>query len=132
MIDEIFLVGAVNIKKKYIELTGSLFDYEKRMMVTKAKLDDAIKEIEKIDDEVKNRKSDGSKDLLSELIGVLEKVEIEGQAIENYMDPINKGIEVLAVEETELYRRICERHPELSEAQIVECVRERLKKEGLL
>lgn len=132
MIDEVFLVAAVNIKKKYYDLTGNLKDYEQRMQVTKSKLDKAIEDIEKIDAEVKNRKTDGSKDLMAELLSVLENIDNEGRAIENFMDPINKGIEKLAVEEQELYRRICEKHPSLSEAQIVESVKERLKKENLL
>jgi cell division protein ZapA (FtsZ GTPase activity inhibitor) len=132
MIDEVFLVAAVNIKKKYYDLTGNLKDYEQRMQVTKSKLDKAIEDIEKIDAEVKSRKTDGSKDLMAELLSVLENIDNEGRAIENFMDPINKGIEKLAVEEQELYRRICEKHPSLSEAQIVESVKERLKKENLL
>jgi hypothetical protein len=133
MIDEIFLKAAVNIKKRYFELTGDLAKYESRMMVTKDKLEDAINRIGVIEAEVKNRKNENnSKELLNEILKVLENVDMEGKSIENFIDPINKGIELLAVEETELYRRICEKHPELTENQIVECVKERLKKENLL
>lgn len=132
MIDEIFLRAAVNIKKRYIDLTGDLVKYEKRMQLTKDKLDDAIKKIEEIETAAKARKSEGSNELLNSLMKVLEGVDMEGQSIEKFVDPINKGIEELAIEETELYRRICEKHPGLTEEQIVESVRERLKKENLL
>ena len=46
-------------------------------------------------------------------------------------NPINKEIERLALEEQELYKQICLNHPDLTEDQIVECVKERLLKENL-
>jgi hypothetical protein len=132
MIKEVFYQAAINIKKRYYELTSDLTKYESRMLATKDKLDDAIASINKIEEVAKKNKGNNSKDLLNELLKVLDNVDQEGKSIENFMDPINKGIELLAVEETELYRRICETHPDLSEQQIVECVKERLKKENLL
>jgi hypothetical protein len=55
----------------------------------------------------------------------------EGKKLETLIDPINVEIEKLGREEQELYRQIVEHHPELTEDQIVNFVRDRLLKEGL-
>ena len=65
------------------------------------------------------------------MLEILEEVDSEGKRLEDLVDPLNKEIEKLALEEQELYRQIVEHHPELTEDQIVNFVRDRLLKEGL-
>lgn len=134
MIDEKFLVAAVNIKKKYISLTSDINKYHDRAKKTIEKLDSTLKEIEKIQgkmkENAKNKKLD-SNGVLNTMIKIVSEIEDEGKSLEKYIEPLNREIEKLAVEEQELYRMICEKHSNLSEDQIIESVKQRLEKESL-
>ena len=134
MIDDKFLVAAVNIKRKYITVTSDIDKYHDRAKKTVEKLDSTLKEIESIKSTMKenamNKKLD-SNEVLQSMIRIITEIENEGKSLENYIDPLNKEIEKLAIEEQELYRIICEAHSNLTEEQIVESVKERLIKENL-
>lgn len=128
MIDEKFLIAAVNIRKNYFKITSNIDFYKKRAEKTLEVLDKSLKEIDEIKNEIKNNESS---DTVNSLLSLLLKIEEEGNKLEKFVDPLNKEIERLALEEQELYRVIVEKHPELSESQIVESVRKRLEKERL-
>ena len=110
MIDEKFLVAAVNIKKKYISLTSDINKYHDRSKKTIEKLDFTLKEIEKIQEKIKenakNKKLD-SNGVLNTMIKIVSEIEDEGKSLEKYIEPLNREIEKLAVEEQELYIMIC-------------------------
>ena len=129
MIDEKFLIAAVNIKKNYIKLTSNIDFYKKRTEKTLEVLDSSLKELERIEKDMKDKNKNS--DSVNSIISLLTKIEEEGDKIEKFVDPLNKEIEKLAIEEQELYRVIVEKHPGLSEDQIVESVRKRLEKEHL-
>jgi hypothetical protein len=129
MIDEKFLIAAVNIKKNYIKLTSNIDFYKKRTEKTLEVLSNSLKELEIIEKDIKDK--DKNPDSLNSILSVLSKIEEEGNKIEKFVEPLNKEIEKLAIEEQELYRVIVEKHSELSEDQIVESVRKRLEKENL-
>jgi cell division protein ZapA (FtsZ GTPase activity inhibitor) len=135
MIEEKFLVAAINIKRSYIKLTSNLDFYKKRAEQTLDKLQEAYLKVENLEDEIKvmKKKKDQNLDpnLTSKVLEILNEIEEEGNKIEKFVEPLNKEIEKLAIEEQELYRIIVETHSNLSEEQIVEAVRLRLKKEGL-
>ena len=134
MIDDKFLVAAVNIKRKYISVTSDINKYHDRAKKTVEKLDSTLKEIEDIKSSMKgkamNKKLD-SNEILQSMIRIITEIENEGKSLENYINPLNKEIEKLAIEEEELYRIICEKHSDLTEEQIVKSVKERLIKENL-
>ena len=135
MIEEKFLVAAVNIKRSYIKLTSNLDFYKKRAEQTLERLQEAYVQVEDLEEEIAElkKKKDQNVDpnLTSKVLEILAEIEREGTKIEKFVEPLNKEIEKLAMEEQELYRIIVETHSELSEEQIVEAVRLRLKKEGL-
>ena len=81
-------------------------------------------------DKEKIKKMD-SKNVLADLMGLINEIEDEGKSLEKYVEPLNRKIEKLSLEEQELYRMICDKHSNLTEDQIVSCVRERLIKEKL-
>lgn len=135
MIEEKFLIAATKIKRDYIKLTSNLDFYKKRAEQTLEKLQEAYSKVETLEKEIKDikKKKDQNADpnLTTKVLSILNDIEEEGNRIEKFVEPLNKEIEKLAIEEAELYRVIVETHPELSEAQIVESVSLRLKKEGL-
>jgi DNA repair exonuclease SbcCD ATPase subunit len=135
MIEEKFLVAAVNIKRSYLKLTSNLDFYKRRAEQTLEKLQDAYNQVEDLEGEIAElkKKKDQNVDpnLTSKVLTILSEIEQEGNKIEKFVEPLNKEIEKLAMEEQELYRVIVETHPNLSEDQFVESVGLRLKKEGL-
>lgn len=135
MIDENFVRAAIGIKKKYFELTSRLEDYENYVKKTQELIDDALEKVSTMDEDlkdVKKRKNMTNEQVLSDLNKLLLKIENDSKRLENYIKPMNDGIERLAVEEAELYRLIKEKHPNLADQQIVKYISERLSKEGLL
>ena len=132
MIDEKFLLAAVNIRKTYINLISNLNMYEDKARETLEMLNNIYNRLDSLGKDVKNPKNiDNEKSTINEVLQILSDVENEGKRLESFTDPLNKDIEKLALEEQELYRQICLKHKNVTEDEIVECVRERLIKENL-
>jgi hypothetical protein len=133
MIDERFLLAAVNIRKTYINMLSDLNKYQEKAKETLQMLNDAYKKLDNLEKDMKKEenKNNESYSSLNELLKIIDEIETEGKKLENFTNPINKEIEKLALEEQELYKQICLNHPDLTEEQIVECVKERLLKENL-
>ena len=134
MIDDKFLVAAVNIKRKYIELVSNIDKYESKAKLTLEKLNSSLKTVEELLKDIKDPKKVknlNSKDVLENMFNIVEDIENEGISLEKYVEPLNLEIEKLALEEEELYKIICEKHKNLTEEEIVNIVKERLQKENL-
>lgn len=137
MIEEHFYQSAISIRKTYLKLSGDMEKYRKVAEDSLKNLQKSIATIEMLQKEVKDiRKSkyevENNMNTVEKISDILNNLEMEGQRLENFIDPINKGIEKLAEEEQNLYRKICERHNTLTEEEIVDAVRSRLKKENLI
>jgi chromosome segregation ATPase len=134
MIDEKFLTAAVNIRKTYISVTSDIETYERRIKITLDRLNSTLEKVESLQKDMKDKekiKKMDSKNVLADLMGLINEIEDEGKSLEKYVEPLNRKIEKLSLEEQELYRMICDKHSNLTEDQIVSCVRERLIKEKL-
>ena len=136
MVDEVFLQNAVRIRRTYLKLSNNMDLYQKKAQQVSNKLDETLVKIEKIEKEAKesrNSKSpgNGTEYFLNELMKALQEVDDEGKSLEDLVNPLNKEIEKLALEEQELYRKIKEKHFTLTDEQIIESVRDRLIKENL-
>jgi flagellar biosynthesis chaperone FliJ len=137
MIDEHFYQASINIRKTYLKLTGDMDEYRKIVEQSMKSLQRSIVDIERVQKDLKDiRKSkyevENNINTIEKVTEILNSIEMEGNRLESFINPINKEIEKLAEEEQILYKKICERHSNLTEAQIVEAVRLRLKKENLL
>jgi hypothetical protein len=135
MIDESFLQRAVYIRRTYLKMSNNMDFYKEKTENVLVKLDDTVKKIETLQEEYKSKENSKNKqapeDVLGELLKILDEVEEEGKKLESLVNPLNSEIEKLAKEEQELYRLIKERHSNLSDDQIVECVKKRLIEENL-
>jgi predicted nucleic acid-binding Zn-ribbon protein len=135
MINEQFLQRAIDIRKTYLRLTNNMDDYLEKVSNVSDRLEKTVVEITEIEEKYKDKKGSGnmsSDQTLKELLKVLDKVDREGKTLESLVEPLNKEIEKLSKEEVELYRLIREKHSNLTEDQIVESVKSRLKKEELI
>lgn len=136
MVDEQFLQSAIRIRRTYLKVSNNMDMYKKAAEGTIKKLDETISKIDKIKNESEESRSDKNSKFsaersLNEMLKILNEVDNEGKKLEELINPLNKEIEKLALEEQELYRKIKEKHSDLTDEQIVESVRERLIKENL-
>jgi hypothetical protein len=129
MIDERFLIAAVNIRRKYLKLSSNLDLYRDKAEGTLEELQKAKEKLTKIE------KGDYDKENLSglqEILNIIVGLEESQESFEKTLEPLNKEIEKLLIEEKELYDQICKKHSNYDENQIVNIVKERLQKENLL
>jgi transcription elongation factor GreA-like protein len=133
MIDEKFLLAAVNIKKTYIRLLSNLDLYEAKAKETLEKLGSLYDKLGVLEKDIKKPENINNDNYSSvnEVLKILTELENEGIKLKSFTDPLNKKIENLALEEQELYKQICMKHSDMTEGEIVECVRKRLEKENL-
>jgi predicted nucleic acid-binding Zn-ribbon protein len=132
MIEEKYLKMAISIRRTYLKLINNLDLYHNRALKVSSNLEETIVKLDTIQEGLDSKdKKPSSKETLDKLLDILQEVEDEGKKLETLIDPINTEIEKLGREEQELYRQIVEHHPELTEDQIVNFVRDRLLKEGL-
>lgn len=136
MIDEKYLQMAFSIRRTYLKLINNLDLYRSRALQISERLEDTVKKIDDLnkqaEESAKNKNSNISQiDVFEKLLKIIDEVDDEGKRLENLINPINVEIEKLAKEEMELYKQIVDSHPNLTEDQIVEIVKDRLIKEGL-
>ena len=133
MIDEKFLIAAVNIRKTYIRLLNDLDKYHEKANETLESLESIYKKLDNLENDIKkpeNSKNEGFSGV-NEIMTIINNIEEEGKRLESFTNPINKKIEKLALEEQELYKQICSKHKDMTEDDIIECVKQRLIKENL-
>jgi hypothetical protein len=136
MVDEVFLQNAVRIRRTYLKLSNNMDLYQKKAQKVSDKLDETLARIEEIEKEARESRnsktsSNNAEYFLNELMKALQEVDDEGKSLEDLVNPLNKEIEKLALEEQELYRKIKEKHFTLTDEQIIESVKDRLIKENL-
>lgn len=135
MVDEVFLQRAVKIRRDYLKVSNNLNFYAKRANGVIKSLDDILEKLSIMKEKVGDEKNQANKSLAEqsaqELAKIIDNLEQEGSKLQEYMDPLNKEIEQLALEEQELYRQIKEKNALLTDEQIIESVRKRLEDENL-
>lgn len=132
MINEFFLQSAVNIRRQYLKISNNMELYHNKAKEVVDTLESSVKKLEEIQEKVKTDSSMSAEKSISHILKVINDVEQEGKRLEELVDPMNKEIEKLSKEENELYRKIKEKHTDLSDEQIIKSVEDRLQKEGLL
>ena len=123
---------AISIRRTYLKLINNLDLYHNRALKVSSNLEETLSKLDKIQDGLDSKDiKTSNKETLDKILDILQEVEDEGKKLETLIEPVNAEIEKLGREEQELYRQIVEHHPELTEDQIVNSVRDRLLKEGL-
>ena len=131
MIDESFIKAAIKIRREYLKLTNNLSFYKRKAEDVIENLEDIVTKIENIQQETENQSITNNDAVVFQLTKLLTDVESEGRAVESLIDPLNKEIEKLGLEEQELWRNIKNKYSNLSDEEIVEYVRKRLLQENL-
>ena len=131
MIDESFIKAAIKIRREYLKLTNNLNFYKRKAEDVIENLEDIVTKIENIQQETENQSITNNDAVVFQLTKLLTDIESEGRAVESLIDPLNKEIERLGLEEQELWRNIKNKYPNLSDEENVEYVRKRLLQENL-
>jgi hypothetical protein len=134
MVDEVFLQNAVRIRRTYLKMTNNMDFYQRKAKEIIDRLDETLLRIDKLQKTAEDSKKNsgiGNQDLLSELLNILNDIDIEGKSLEDLVSPLNEDIEKLGLEEHELYRQIKQKHYDLTDEQIIQVVKDRLIKENL-
>ena len=135
MVDEVFLQNAVRIRRTYLKLSTNMDLYQRKAQEVANRLDETLGRVDELSQKAEFTKKSNDPQtfsLLNELMEILKTVESDGAALEELVDPLNKDIEKLAVEEQELYRLIKEKHFDMSDNDIIKDVQDRLKQENLI
>ena len=130
MIDEKFLQSAVKIRRTYLKLSSNMNVYYEYAKKLEKLLTETLQKIESIEADTKSKKLTTNQSV-EELMKMLASLDSESKTLEKSTDELNGEIEKLSKEEVELYRSMREKHPNLSEEQIVETVKERLIQENI-
>ncbi len=131
MIDDSFIKAAIKIRREYLKLTNNLNFYKRKAEDVIENLEEIVKKIEKIQKDTEFQKTPNNEAIVVQLTKLLTEIEAEGRAVESLIDPLNKEIEKLGLEEQELWRNIKNKYTTQTDEQIVEYVRQRLIQEGL-
>ena len=134
MIDEVFLQNAVRIRRTYLKMTNNMELYQNKAKEIVGRLDETLLKIDKLQKVAEDSKKNsgiGNQDLLTELLNILNDIDIEGKSLEDLVNPLNEDIEKLGLEEQELYRQIKQKHYDLTDEQIIKSVKDRLIREKL-
>jgi hypothetical protein len=131
MIDNSFIKAAIKIRREYLKLTNNLNFYKRKAEDVIENLEEIVKKIEKIQKDTEFQKTPNNEAIVVQLTKLLTEIEAEGRAVESLIDPLNKEIEKLGLEEQELWRNIKNKYTTQTDEQIVEYVRQRLIQEGL-
>ena len=135
IIDEIYLAAAVRIRSKYITLNNDIKLYESYLRETLNLVNRTAEKIKEMENDLNNPKKRPTlkeKDMMMKVYDLLGDLDKDASRLEDKVNPVNKEIEKLAVEEAELYRSIKDKYPSLDDNEIVRQVRERLNREGLM
>lgn len=131
MIDESFIKAAIKIRRQYLKLTNNLSFYKRKAEDVIGNLEEIVNKIEQIQKEAEFQTNPNNEAIIVQLTKILVDIESEGRAVESLVDPLNKEIEKLGIEEQELWRNIKSKNQNISDDEIVKHVRNRLIDEGL-
>jgi hypothetical protein len=134
--DEKYLQMDIRIRRSYLNLSNDMNLYKKEAKIISEELNRIVKEIDQISVKNENNKQDNKTnnfevDCLKKLLKSLDEIVEEGDRLEKLVKPISDKVEMLAKEESELYRMITENYPNMTTDEIVKYVRDRLIMEGL-
>ena len=136
MIEEQFLESAVQIRRTYLKLTNNLNLYQKRAEEIVKVLETSINKLESLQKEIKDTKAGKAnitnEKAINEVLSTINDVEQEGERLNSLFEPLNKEIEKLGKEESELWNRIIEKHSDIPEDKIIDIFKNRLEREGLV
>jgi len=129
MIDENFIQAAIKIRRQYLKLINNLNFYKTQANKVIKNLQDIIDKLEGI---AKGSEIDRNNEATTvRLLDVLKDLEKEGKMVNELIDPLNVEIEKLAIEESQLWNKIKQKHSDIPDIQIIEYVKSKLIEQNL-
>jgi len=131
MIQEIFLKRALNIRKEYLSIKYNISSYEKNIRDILTILEEKSVDLNELKTKLDENKINDPEMAKSQLLKIMMELESEINNSETFINNLNKNIDKLKEDETQLFRDIKQRYPEMNESEIKNEVQEYIKKLNL-
>lgn len=131
MIQEIFLKRALNIRKEYISIKYNISSYEKNIRDILTILEEKAVDLNELKTKLDENKINDPEMAKSQLLKIMMELESEINNSETFINNLNKNIDKLKEDETQLFRDIKQRYPEMNDPEIKNEVQEYIKKLNL-
>lgn len=131
MIQEIFLKRALNIRKEYISIKYNISSYEKNIKDILMILEEKAVDLNELKTKLDENKINDPEMAKSQLLKIMMELESEINNSETFINNLNKNIDKLKEDETQLFRDIKQRYPEMNDSEIKNEVQEYIKKLNL-
>ena len=118
MIQEIYLIKALNIRKEYIKIINGIEEYEKfakKLLGSISEKSNDLMDLQKKINEKKINSIDIAKD---ELMKIIINLEEEANGIESVVNGMNRKIEKLKQDESSLYRELKEKYSDVLDVDL--------------
>lgn len=130
MIEERFIQAAIKIRRDFLKISNNMNLYHSKAREIVSTLTELQKKAGEKQELINSGKVN-HKESIDILQDVIKDIEEETKRISDNLDPLNKEMELLLVEEGELWRQIKDKHSDIDESKIVEYVKERIIQAGL-
>lgn len=131
MIQELYLIRALNIRKKYFKVTNQVSNYEKMIKDLSKMIDDTQNKLDETLVLIDAQKIDTVDKAKDKFLKILLDLETEATSTEKYMTKIDEEVEKLRKEELELFLEMKQNYPNLTDNDIKIEVQNYLKKFNL-
>jgi flagellar biosynthesis chaperone FliJ len=131
MINEIYLIRALNIRKKYIQIVSSLSNYDNYILDLSKAIDDTQVKLDETIELIDDQKIDSATVAKEKFLTILLELETEMSNTEKYMNSFDEEVEKLRQEEIQLYKELKENYSNMSENDLKKEVHNYLSKFNL-
>lgn len=127
IIEQALIDSAQSIRNEFLSLNNKLSNYDKRIAELAKYLQDISSELDTYKDNgIKEAKS--VTEITNFILSKMEEIDTESNKVNKLIEPINKAIEKLKIDEQNLYDEIKKRHPNVNDDIIVKEVQTRINK----
>lgn len=127
IIDQILIDSALSIRNEFLSLNNDLAKYDKRISELAKYLQDISGElITYKDNGIKEAKS--VTEMTNYILSKMDEIDTETNKVNKHIEPINKAIEKLKIDEQNLYDEIKKRYPNVEDDDIIREVHIRINK----
>jgi hypothetical protein len=131
MINEIYLIKALNIRKDYLEILNDIDKYEKIAKDLSIVVESRMKDLYVLNDNIKKGLITNVEDAKDKFLNILLKTEEEVNGVDKTIEALNDKLDKLAKDETDLYNEIKSKYIDLSDEKIKTEISNYLNKKGV-
>jgi DNA repair exonuclease SbcCD ATPase subunit len=118
MIQEIYLIKALNIRKEYIKIINGIEEYEKFAKKLLGSISEKSNDLMDLQKKINDKKINSIDIAKDELMKIIINLEEEANGIESVVNGMNRKIEKLKQDESSLYRELKEKYSDVLDTDL--------------